>query len=265
MQNTTPARKKRMLLPGSRVVFALILREMSTTYGRSVGGYIWAILEPVAAIALLSIVFSLSFRAPAMGVSFPLFYATGYLPFMLYMVTTGNLAMSIRFNKQLLFYPRVTFMDSLIARFILSFLTHTLVFYIIIFGILLIEDTQATLQFQYIFSAFSMVAALSFGIGVLNCFLFEVFPSWQRIWSILNRPMFIISCIFFTIESLPDPFRSYLLYNPLVHIVSEMRRGFYPYYDGVYVSHYYVYGISILLTLTGIFLLKRYSKDILEI
>lgn len=254
-----------MLASSLRVIFALIMREMSTTYGRSVGGYIWAILEPVAAIALLSVVFSIGFRAPAMGVSFPLFYATGYLPFMLYIGTSANLGMSIHFNKQLLFYPRVTFMDSIIARFVLSFLTHTLVFYIIIFGILLIEDTQTTLQVQYIFSAFCMVGALSFGIGVVNCFLFEVFPSWQRIWSVLNRPMFIISCIFFTVESVPELFRSYLLYNPLVHIVSEMRRGFYPYYDGVYVSYYYVYGVSLTLTLIGIFLLKRYSKDILEI
>ncbi len=265
MQKTVNTRKYKIRLPGVRVVFALIMREMSTTYGRSAGGYVWAVLEPVGAIALLSIVFSYAFKAPAMGASFPLFYATGYLPFMFYLGTSANLGMAIRFNKQLLFYPRVTYLDSIFARFLLSFLTHILVFYIIIFGIFIFEETRSTLQFQYIFSSFFMAAALAFGIGVLNCFLFEIFPSWQRLWAILNRPMFILSTIFFTIESVPDPFRTFLLYNPLVHIVSEMRRGFYPYYDGVYVSYFYVYGISIALTATGLFLLKRYNKDILDI
>lgn len=265
MQNTTSARKKGKHLLGPRVVFALIMREMSTTYGRSAGGYIWAILEPVGAIALLSVVFSFAFRTPTLGVSFPLFYATGYLPFMFYMGASTNVAMAIRFNKQLLFYPRVTYVDAIFARFLLSALTHILAFYIIIFGIHVIENPRSTIQFQYILSSFAMAGALAFGIGVVNCFLFEFFPSWQRLWAVLNRPMFIISCIFFTVESIPEPFRTYLLYNPLVHIVSEMRRGFYPYYDGVYVSYVYVYGLSIILAGVGLFLLKRYNKDILEI
>lgn len=265
MKTVATARKNHTKLPGFRVVFALILREMSSVYGRSAMGYLWAILEPVAAIALLSFVFSLILRAPALGNSFPLFYATGYLPFMFYMGTSVNIATCIRFSKQLLFYPRVTYIDAIFARLLLSFLTHTVVFYIIIIGIVLIEDTRTILQFQYIFSSFLMAATLAFGIGVVNCFLFEVFPSWMQLWSILTRPLFILSCIFFTPESVPEPFRSYLLYNPLVHIVSEMRRGFYPFYDGVYISHIYVYGLSLTLAVIGLFLLKRFSKDILDI
>jgi capsular polysaccharide transport system permease protein len=181
------------------------------------------------------------------------------------MGTCTNIALSIRFNKPLLFYPRVTYIDSIFARFLLSFLTHTLTFYIIIIAILLIEDTRAILQFQYIFSAFLMASCFSIGIGLVNCFLFEIFPSWLQIWSVINRPMFILSCIFFTPESVPEPFRGYLLFNPLVHISSEMRRGFYPYYDGVHISHLYVYGLSLTLATIGLFLLKRYNKDILDI
>ncbi len=253
----------RFALP--RIVFALMMREMNTTYGRSALGYVWAILEPVAAIALLSIAFSIAFRSPALGVSFPLFYATGYLPFMFYSETTGNLGSAIQFNRQLLFYPRVTFMDALVARFALKVLTHALVFCIVISGIFLLEDTRAVIRVEYILSSLAMAAAFAFGIGVLNCFLFEFFPFWQRVWSIINRPMFIISTIFFTVESLADPFRTILLYNPLVHIVSEMRRGFYPFYEGVHVSYLYVYSLAIILAAAGFFLLKRYHRVILDI
>ncbi|WP_260008654.1 hypothetical protein [Leisingera sp. M527] len=56
---------------------------MSTRYGRTPGGYLWAILEPMAAILFLAIGFSLVIRSPSLG-SFLLFYATGFLPFNLY-------------------------------------------------------------------------------------------------------------------------------------------------------------------------------------
>ena len=68
-----------------RTVLALMLREMSTTYGRSPGGYLWAILEPAGGIAMMSVAFGLVLRSPSLGTNFPIFYATGYLPFMMYM------------------------------------------------------------------------------------------------------------------------------------------------------------------------------------
>ena len=64
-----------------RTIAALMLREMSTTYGQSAGGYIWAILKPVGMIVILSLVFSLMVRKPYLGTNFMLFYATGYLPY----------------------------------------------------------------------------------------------------------------------------------------------------------------------------------------
>ena len=37
-----------------RTILALMLREMSARYGRSPGGYLWALLEPLGAILILS-------------------------------------------------------------------------------------------------------------------------------------------------------------------------------------------------------------------
>ena len=247
-----------------RVVFALLMREMNTTYGRSAMGYVWAVLEPIAAIGLLSVIFSIAFRSPALGVSFPLFYAAGYLPFMYFTDTSIGLAQSIRFSRQLLFYPRVTFVDALLARLILKTLTHGLVFLVVISGIQIFSETRVVIQFEYIFSAFAMAGALAIGVGVLNCLLFEILPAWERMWSIVTRPLFILSGILFTIESVPEPYRSLLLVNPLTQFVSEMRRGFYPYYDGKFTSYLYVYGIALVMAAAGFLLLKRYSRKLLD-
>ena len=75
---------------------------------------------------------------------------------------------------------------------------------------------------------------------------------------------FIISCIFFNFESIPQPYSDYLWYNPLVHIVGLMRDGYYPYYQPTYVSILYPVGLAALTLMTGLFLLNRYHRDILD-
>ena len=62
------------VLQHSRVLIALFIREMITRYGRSIGGYAWAILEPVGWILMLSAIFSSFIRTPPLGQNFPLFF-----------------------------------------------------------------------------------------------------------------------------------------------------------------------------------------------
>ena len=247
-----------------RAISALILREMATTYGRSPGGYIWAVLEPAAGIALLSLVFSLAFRSPALGVSFPMFYATGMLPFVMFSDVQSKVALALLFSKQLLTYPKVTFVDAMLARFILNTMTQLMVAYIILTGCILLFETRVTPDLAVIVTAFALTAFLALGIGTLNCFLFSRFAVMQRAWSILMRPMFIISCIFFTFESIPVQYQAVLWYNPLVHVIGLMRRGFYSTYDASYVSIPYVAGLSFVCMVAGLIFLRRYHRDILH-
>ncbi len=254
----------RRLFPGARTIFALMLREMATTYGRSPGGYLWAILEPTAGILLLTLIFSAAFRAPPLGVNFPIFYASGLVPFMLYIGVSNKMATALLFSKPLLTYPTVTFIDALTARFLVNVLTHIMVAYVIYSFILLVYETRTIIDLPRILLAFAMAAVLSGGIGIMNCFLFSRFPVWQQIWTIINKPLFLISCIFFIYESIPQPYRDYLWYNPVVHIIGVSRSGFYSNYRAEYASPLYVMGLGLGLTLLGLVLLKRHYRDLIE-
>jgi len=247
-----------------RAVMALALREMQTTYGRSPGGYIWLVLEPVLGIALLTFVFSLAFRAPALGSEFAPFYASGMVPFLFYTDVSNKVAASLTFSRQLLAYPSVTYMDAIFARMLVNVFSQLLAAYVVFTGVLLIYDTQGAIDLLRIIQSFCMVIALSFGLGVINCFLRLRFPIWATIWAILNRPMFLISCIFFLFETVPQPYQDFLWYNPLIHIVGEMRAGFYSNYDAPYVSQLYVYGLSLSLAVIGLILLRRFHRELLE-
>lgn len=269
MPNDTPDPELRPVITRrsfatSRTIIALMMREMSTTYGKTWGGYVWAILEPVAGIVLLTLVFAVVLRNPPLGTNFQIFYATGIIPFMFYGELSTKMSQAVGFSKQLLFYPAVTFMDAVLARIFINVLTQFLVGYIIFVTILLVWDTRTAPEITEIALAYAMVIALSVGIGTLNCFLFAWFPIWQKVWGILNRPLFIISGVFFIYDSIPDPWRDYLWWNPLVHVIGQMRHGFYHSYAADYVSPTYVFAISGITFLAGAMLLYRYNRDIVN-
>lgn len=247
-----------------RIIAALMLREMATTYGKSVGGYIWALLEPVLGIALLSTVFALSFHSPALGTNFPLFYASGFLPFVMFNDLSNKTAASIRFSRPFLAYPSVTFMDAMLARMILNTTTHACVIGIVITGIFIIFQLPMDIRIGPVLESLLMVMVLGVSIGVLNCYLITAFPVWERIWHILTRPLFLVSGVFFTYDMMPPIAQNVLWYNPLIHCVGMMRRGLYPTYEGSYISVGYVLGISVILLFFGLLLLLRNYRELME-
>ncbi len=248
-----------------RTVGALVLREMATSYGRSPGGYIWAVVEPIGAIALLSAVFSLTFRAPALGTNFALFYATGYLPFILFLDTCNKIGVSIRFSRPLLTYPGVSFLDAIIARFLLNLLTHLMVFMIVMAGLILVFDPRLIIDPVAIVMSLTMAAALALGMGTLNCYMMAAFPAWERVWQIATRPLFLVSGVIFLLEDVPaGAIRDVLWLNPLFHVTGEMRRGFYATYGATYVSPVYIFAIALVTLATGLMLMARHHRALLN-
>lgn len=248
----------------ARAIGALILREMATTYGRSPGGYVWAVLEPVAGIAVLSVAFAMFLHRPALGTNFPLFYATGYLPFTLYAALSTKIGQALQFSKPLLAYPSVTFVDAILARLILNALTQAVIFAVVMIDIHLIFGLRAILDWPAILLSFAMAAALGLGIGTLNCYLRALLPVWDLVWAVANRPLFLVSGVFFLYEGLPAAAQGILWFNPLIHVIGEMRRGFYPTYQAAYVSPAYVFAVALIPLALGLLLLKRTHRDFLN-
>lgn len=247
----------------ARTVSALFIREMATTYGRSAGGYLWAIAEPIAGIFLLTLLFSVALRSPSIGTSFPLFYASGFLPFSAFTDISQKVATSVRFSKQLLNYPGVTYMDAVLARFLLNALTQCVVFVLVLGGIIVLYDVDVILDFGSLALGMALVFWLALGIGVLNCFLSSMYPVWERTWSVLTRPLFLISGVIFIFDDIPQPYQDWLWWNPLIHVVGLVRAGVFSSYDVSYVSVLYVMIVGTSCMVVGLLLLRRYYREIL--
>jgi capsular polysaccharide transport system permease protein len=248
----------------ARVVFALVMREMSTRYGRTAGGYVWAVIEPITFIAMMSVIFSAISRRPPLGDSFPLFFASGYLSFHAYRDISEAVSGAVQFNRPLLSFPRVTPLDTMIARFILQFLTSCFIIGLIMGTLLLVVDEQVRVDPAPIVASLALMALLAVGVASINCVLFSYSPTWRQLFQLINRPLFLISGVLFLYEDLPSIVQGVLWWNPLIHIVSLMRSGFYATYDAGFVSEIYVVGVSAGPLLIGVLLLRAMRGEILE-
>ena len=162
---------------------------------------------------------------------------------------------SIRFSKPLLRYPSVTWLDAVLARFLLNSLTNILVGILLLSGILAVIDSRTVLDMVPVIEAGAMAMLLGLGVGMANCAIIGLFPLWEMAWSILTRPLFLASGILYLFESLPPLAQEVLWYNPLTHIVGLMRTGFYPTYTAAYLSPLYVISVSLILLTMGLLLL----------
>jgi len=243
-----------------RVVGALLIREMSTRFGSKPGGYIWAIIDPAGHIAFMSLIFMAITHTPALGKSFPLFFATGYLAFQFYAAMAGFLNGAIKANRTLLSYPNVAPIDTIVARYILQAGTTSVVSFCVLGVILLTMDQPVYLNWPAIIEAAFAATVLGLGIGIFNNVATLRFPLYEQVFNIINRPMFLISGVFFLPDALPAPIRDIVLLNPLVHVVMLFRKGFYPEYRAEMMNMTYLYSFALTILFMGLLLFTRSSS-----
>jgi len=240
-----------------RVTAALVVREMSARFGDKPGGYVWAMLDPVAHVLLMTVLYAAIARSPALGSSFPLFFATGYLAFQFYQAMSSYVASAVKANKALMNYPLVAPIDTVVARYILQLITTSLVA-VCILGFIILEIPQfsASIDWPSVIEAAFAATLLGAGIGLVNVTLFVRAPLYEKIFSVFNRPMMLLSGVFFLPDAMPQPYGSVLLYNPVAHVIMWFRSGFYPEYRPAALDTGYVVECAFVLIFIGLALLS---------
>ena len=158
----------------------------------------------------------------------------------------------------------VTPFDTVMARFFLSFLTLMVVTVLVIVGISLVVQDPIRVALGPLIIALGIAALLGLGSGTMNACLFSFFPVWRRLWPLINRPLFIISGIFFTYESMPASIQDLIWWNPIIHVIGHARGAFYPIYNSDYVSLAYPFGIGLGLFIVGTAIMLRHKTYLIE-
>ncbi|MCF8468317.1 MAG: ABC transporter permease [Sneathiella sp.] len=243
-----------------RSIGALLLRESHAQYGRHSLGFLWAILDPAAQVAILVAIFAVIGKHTFYDMSLPLFIATGLIPFQLFSKIFGQMLMAVKSNQALLLHPRVKTIDVFTARVGLELTVSFLLFC----GFIAIVDLlEGGIYFDGVFPVllgFLGLVACGMGFGIMIDGIASVFPSVATIAKHSTRLLYFTSGVFFTPEMLPPNLREFMMLNPLMQYVSMIRSSFSPLLDDGLIDYQYAFIWAIGLLVMGL-AVERVFRD----
>ncbi len=245
-----------------RVVHAVALRETRTRFGAHQLGYLWALLEPIFWIFTFAGMFWIIGRLTPHGMQVVPFLATGIIPYELVMKTSERVSGSIDANRALLFYPQVQTLDLALARGGLEIATCVAVFAVIVGGHGLYAREMHVDDLLRVMLGMGLAGLLGLTLGLVLCGLSVLSKSVERIRGPLFRPLFWVSGLFFTADSLPLEIRRVLMWNPIFHCVEIVRDGWFSGYRSSGASAAYVAVWAILLGFVGLTLERAVRRKI---
>lgn len=224
-----------------RNTISLTLREMRSKFGNQKLSYVWALIEPLGWILMLSMLFmAMGTRTPPVGDSFVIFFATGFVPFSAFRDTGNVVRNAVQANKPLLYFPVIKPMDTFVSRALLESLTQATVLALIVGGHSFIFQTIPDADWLDVFVPFFLLVVMGFNTGIINCVIMAYFSTWAQIWNVVSRPLLLVSGLFYTAESLPQEGQDILYWNPIMHCIEWVRTGFFPGFESNFLDVQYV-------------------------
>jgi len=247
----------------SDVIFALFIRELKTRFGAYRLGLLWAFLEPMLFVLLITAI--RSFRSyggllggESNGIPFPLFFMLGFVPYKFFSTLLTQGAAAVRANQGLFAYRQVRPIDALLARTLLEILISSSVLLIFMTLFWWFGFTVTIAQPLKLVGVFMLVTLLGSGMGLIICVGQLRIPELNQIVPLLTRPLFFISGIFFSINDIPAQYHHYLLWNPILHAIELVRNACYSSYNIDSVSWGF---LAISALVTAFFGLAMYRLD----
>jgi capsular polysaccharide transport system permease protein len=249
-----------------RVIYALILRETRTRYGKTRIGYLWALFEPLAHMLIFAAIFSFIGRSSPLGGSVAMLVLTGLFPYNLFSNLATQLMNAVEANKVLLSYPHVTPFDVMVSRAILEVATQVIVFSFVLL-ILAVQDLW-DMNVGSVIDVIMVVlvgSLLGVGLGLMNAVLAFKFPSYANIFGMILRPLYFLSGIFFVVSYMSTDIQNIMYYNPVAHLIEWFRSAMYPGYESSFLDKQYILNFTLTVVFFGLLFLRLARHKIRQI
>jgi lipopolysaccharide transport system permease protein len=205
------------------LIWAWTIRTIRARYQQSILGWLWAILQPAASVAIFSFVFTRFVQIDTGGIPYPVFSYVAVLPWTFLASALQDMTISLVSNITLvtkIYFPRETLPIAAMLARLLDFCVASVLLVILIF---LYQVPLFLLALFFIPLILTIQIALIVGLGLfttaLNVFSRDVTPLLTLIISL----WFYASPIIYPVTMVPSHLRSVYLLNPMASILEAYR------------------------------------------
>lgn len=245
-----------------RVIYALLMREMLTRYGRHNIGFLWLFVEPMLFTVGVTTLWTLTKSVHGSNLPIVAFALTGYSSVLLWRNMPGRCIGAIVPNLGLMYHRNVRVIDIFVARLLIEACGATISF--VVLGVFFTyvgwlqppEDVLKIVQGWFLLAWFG--GALAVWLGALA----EKHELVEKLWHPISYLAFPLSGAAFMVDALPKEAQPYALLVPMVNGVEIVREG----YFGDHVrAHYdlpYLLICCLALTFAALLQVSRVSREI---
>jgi capsular polysaccharide transport system permease protein len=239
------------------VIYALLLRELSSRFGRSRGGFLWVLFEPIAHLLVPIFIFGFIRQAVMPGIEYPVFLVYGFLPFLLFKAICLQTVNGVNSGQGLLSYRQVLLMDVFIAKAMAHCVIQAIVFILVLSGLAMFGYEVLPLRPIELSGVLALTAMLGFGLGLVFAALTSLVPDARPVIQVMFMPLYFASGILFPVTRFPDEWVRLLAINPVLHLVEWTRvTGVDGYEPMKYLSLAYPVSLALVLTIIGLMLYR---------
>lgn len=245
-----------------RVIKALMIRELTTRFGRENIGFLWIVAEPLLFAGLVAILWRVLKGPEEHGVGVVAFVVSGYIPLTLFRHSVSKCVSMFVANGSLMYHRQIKVVDFILVRFLIEMIGGMMAYFLIACVL-------------YMFDLFPAPASLGFMIGgwlaycmftLSFCFviapLSEMSDVLEKFIPVLTYIMIPMSGTFYVLDWLTPAARDYLIYSPPVVAMELMRYGIF----GDSIKPYYqwstVLWFSMVCTVVGLVLCRRVRRTL---
>lgn len=245
-----------------RVLYALLMREVITRFGRHNIGVLWVFIEPM--IFTLGVAGLWTAAGFQHGSSIPIvaFAITGYSSVLLWRNCASQSVGAISANLGLLYHRNVRVIDVLLVRSILEVAGASASFgllsgvFISIGWMAPPVDALLVVFGWFMLAWFGTALALLIGAGAAYSHVVD------KLWTPAAYLLFPLSGAAYMVEWLPTSMQDILLALPMVHGVEMLRQG---YFGNVVKTHYnisYMAMCCLVLSLTSLYFVREAGRRV---
>lgn len=206
------------------LLWALVAKEISIKYKRSVLGILWSFVTPLMLTGVYIYVFAYIYKRGTPG--FALFVLSGILPWHFFnlsvMTATNSLVENSGLIRKVLF-PRILIPIASVSAQLVNFLIGLCALIII----LLFTGRGVLVHLHWLILVIAIETALCLGVSLIMSIWNVYFRDIRQLMVFFTLILFFLTPIVYELSRVPEQIRPLVLMNPLTSIMQSYRSVLY--------------------------------------
>jgi capsular polysaccharide transport system permease protein len=246
----------------SRVISALMIRELVTRFGRENIGFLWMMVEPLLFAGLVGIMWRVMHGPEEHGVSIVAFVASGYIPLTLFRHGVSRCLRVFSVNGSLLYHRQIKILDFIFVRFLIEIIGSMMAFVFIAAILFALGEFPMPADMGMLLGGWSLYCIFTFSLCLVLAPLSELSEVMEKLLPVTTYIMIPFSGTFSMVSWLTPGVQRFMLYSPFVSPMELIRAGIFG--DRVHAIWDLTVPISssIVLTVIGLALCRRIRRQL---